>query len=182
MHLPSLFVPVVFAIFIILPQLMYVEARQASGLTEGQANSPTGWPVQQQARARTMNEMLPLSASKLVQDQCWTAGMTGNNQIYASRPQPFPEAVFWRGRREQSPIPSELGAGKQGFMLVSEATGRRWHVLSSVRVCQFGEVRVNFCGLVVWQMAYPKSSIRARCSCGVDERQQYRVLALYFCR
>lgn len=25
-------------------------------------------------------------------------------------------------------------------MLVSEASGRRWHVLSSVRVCGFGEV------------------------------------------
>lgn len=80
---------------------------------------------------------LQMKASKGLQGSYW-AGMHMQNQ--SSRPEPFPQPMVWRGRREASPIPSDLGAGKRGFMLVSEVTGRRWHALSSVRVCQFGEV------------------------------------------
>lgn len=84
---------------------------------------------------------LHMKASKGLQGSYW-AGMHMQNQ--SSRPEPFPQPTVWRGRREASPIPSDLGAGKRGFMLVSEVTGRRWHALSSVRVCQFGEVSTRW--------------------------------------
>lgn len=112
---------------------MYVEARQFYE-RDGGGNCPPSFPTQQCTR---ISDPLPLIASKDLQDYRWTS-MPNNN--LGSRPEPFPQPVLWRGRREVSPIPSDLGAGKRGFMLVSEGTGRRWHAVSSVRVCQFGEV------------------------------------------
>lgn len=94
-----------------------------------------GWAEQEHAQARNH---LPNTASKALRDSYWSSMPSKN---YGSRPEPFSRPMVWRGRREASPIPSDLGAGKRGFMLVSEATGRRWHALRSVRVCQFGEVR-----------------------------------------
>ncbi|CAM9223909.1 unnamed protein product [Sphacelaria rigidula] len=84
------------------------------------------------------HNILPLqSPAILTSKPVWIGGMSQHNNL-AVLPEPFPEPAFAHGRRETSQFPSDVN--NRGFMLVSEASGRRWHVLSSVRVCGFGEV------------------------------------------
>lgn len=100
------------------------------------ANTPSaGWTTicnnsQQQPFPLASSNLLPLG-----QKPPWT-GMPQTG--VGGPPDRFPEAVFCKGRRESTPFQSHLG--QRSFMLVSEATGRRWHAVNSVRVCGFGEV------------------------------------------
>lgn len=115
---------------------MYVETRVARGTTDAQHQqiqcAPASW-------ASNFNHQLLGSPANLLpmapKSAC--AGMPQNNSM-GSLPEPFQDPVFSRGRRDSSPFPSDMG--KRAFMLLSESSGRRWHTVSSVRVCGFGEV------------------------------------------